>query len=73
MFEKIWHVLFGEADLLPMKGENEELPLFLRARDVDNESYLPPGSQYMTTAPGLQSEEDQAAEAAAGDGAKQEL
>ena len=50
MYEKLWHVMFGEPDLLPMRGENANLPLFLRARDVDNESYLPSGSQYMSTA-----------------------
>lgn len=53
MYEKMWHVLFGEPDLLPLRGENPTLPLFLRARDVDNESYLPSGSQYMSTALGI--------------------
>ncbi|CAD7945776.1 unnamed protein product [Amoebophrya sp. A25] len=57
MYETIWHVLWGEADLLPLRGENPELPLFLRARDVDNESYLPVGSQYMSTVMSLTTEE----------------
>jgi len=30
MYEKMWHVLFGEPDLLPLRGENPTLPLFLR-------------------------------------------
>lgn len=41
--------MWGEKDVLPLRGENTELPLYLRARDVDNESYLPAGSQYMTS------------------------
>eukprot|EP00392_Amoebophrya_sp_AT5.2_P002959 g2964.t1 len=60
MYETIWHVLWGEADLLPLRGENAELPLFLRARDVDNESYLPVGSQYMTTIMSLTTEDPNA-------------
>lgn len=59
MYEVIWHVLFGEADVLPMRGENPDLPLFLRARDVSNESYLPPGSQYMTTVMSMSMEEEE--------------
>ena len=53
MYEAIWHVLWGEPDVLPIRGENPDLPLFLRARDMDNESYLPTGSQYLTTALGM--------------------
>ncbi|CAD7952234.1 unnamed protein product [Amoebophrya sp. A120] len=60
MYETIWHVLWGEPDLLPLRGENVELPLFLRARDVDNESYLPIGSQYMTTIMSLTTEDPNA-------------
>jgi len=44
MFEVYWHVLFGEADDLPYRDENPGLPLFLRIRDMENESYLPPGT-----------------------------
>jgi hypothetical protein len=57
MFEVTWHVLFGEFDVLPLRGENPELPLFLRARDVDNESYLPAGSQFISTVWGMDPEE----------------
>ncbi len=56
MYEKLWHVAWGETDTLPIRGENQDLPMFLRARDVENESYLPFGSQYMTTAMSLVSE-----------------
>eukprot|EP00434_Breviolum_minutum_P018190 symbB.v1.2.016047.t2/scaffold1212.1/size131235/13 len=44
MFEVYWHVLFGEKDELPTRAENAALQLFLRIRDLENESYLPPGS-----------------------------
>lgn len=47
MFEVYWHVLFGEDDGLPARSENPSLPLFLRIRDIENESYLPPGSLYL--------------------------
>jgi len=47
MFEVYWHVLFGEEDGLPARSENPSLPLFLRIRDIENESYLPPGSLYL--------------------------
>jgi len=47
MFEVYWHVLFGEPDDLPARAENPTLPLFLRIRDVENESYLPPGSMFL--------------------------
>jgi len=47
MFEVYWHVLFGEEDELAERAENEGLPLFLRIRDMENESYLPPGSLYL--------------------------
>jgi len=44
MFEVYWHVLFGEPDNLPERAENPGLPLMLRTRDLENESYLPAGS-----------------------------
>lgn len=44
MYEVFWHVLFGEEDDLPDRAANAALPLFLRIRDIENESYLPPGS-----------------------------
>eukprot|EP00411_Alexandrium_monilatum_P033499 CAMPEP_0175338580 /NCGR_PEP_ID=MMETSP0095-20121207/4906_1 /TAXON_ID=311494 /ORGANISM="Alexandrium monilatum, Strain CCMP3105" /LENGTH=407 /DNA_ID=CAMNT_0016635983 /DNA_START=34 /DNA_END=1257 /DNA_ORIENTATION=- len=47
MYEVYWHVLFGEQDDLPERAANPALPLFLRIRDLENESYLPPGSLYL--------------------------
>mmetsp|Transcript_60537 Transcript_60537/g.136207 ORF Transcript_60537/g.136207 Transcript_60537/m.136207 type:complete len:407 (-) Transcript_60537:16-1236(-) len=47
MYEVYWHVLFGELDELPARMDNPSLPLFLRIRDVENESYLPPGSMFL--------------------------
>ncbi|CAL1144353.1 unnamed protein product [Cladocopium goreaui] len=40
MFEVYWHVLFGEKDELPTRAENAALQLFLRIRDLENESCL---------------------------------
>jgi hypothetical protein len=59
MFEVIWHVLFGEADMLPIRGQNPDLPLFLRSRDVDSESWLPVGSQFMSTVHGMALSEEE--------------
>ncbi|CAJ1328636.1 unnamed protein product [Effrenium voratum] len=50
MFEVYWHVLFGEPDVLPLRSENSQLQLFLRIRDLENESYLPQGSMYLKLA-----------------------
>lgn len=50
MYEVYWHVLFGEPEDLPEREMNVKLPLFLRIRDVENESYLPPGSLFLETA-----------------------
>lgn len=47
MFEVLWHVVFGEEDTLPERAENPSLQLFLKIRDIENESYLPPDSLYM--------------------------
>mmetsp|Transcript_9755 Transcript_9755/g.25740 ORF Transcript_9755/g.25740 Transcript_9755/m.25740 type:complete len:315 (+) Transcript_9755:3-947(+) len=44
MYEVYWHVLFGEPDDLPDRADNPELPLCLRTRDLESESYLPGGS-----------------------------
>ncbi|CAK9017278.1 unnamed protein product [Durusdinium trenchii] len=52
MFEVYWHVLFGEDDELPTRAENAQLQLFLRIRDLENESYLPPGSMFLKLASG---------------------
>lgn len=50
MYEVYWHVLFGEPDDLPERAANPALPLMLRTRDLENESYLPPGSLYLQLA-----------------------
>lgn len=50
MYEVYWHVLFGESDDLPERASNPGLPLMLRTRDLENESYLPPGSLYLQLA-----------------------
>merc|ERR1712194_10105 len=47
MYEVYWHVLFGEPDDLPERAENSALPLMLRIRDLENESYLPHGSTFL--------------------------
>jgi len=50
MYEVYWHVLFGESDDLPERAVNTGLPLMLRTRDLENESYLPPGSLFLQLA-----------------------
>merc|ERR1712194_192734 len=57
MYEKMWHVLWGEPDTLPVRATNGKLPLFLRAKDLENESNLPAGSQYLSAALSLVAEE----------------
>lgn len=47
MYEVLWHILFGEPESMPMREENPQLPLFLRAIEPDTTSNLPKGSFYL--------------------------
>ena len=47
VFESLWHVIFGEPTGYPRRGENVNLPLFLRF-EQDFESKMPRGSRFLT-------------------------